>query len=621
MPHPGRLRFIVFAGAALAATLHAEPTHRADVIDGAYFLDALLATQDLWNGGLDGTTGMGVYTGFWRESPYETPPRPREWVPFNGLFQARLTRTFTQASNFRFNPDMTLIAQARSLHNNAEAAFWAPPADRVRFATAATLGAAYTITHSPDLTHGGFFWGLDLDGLVPPPEYYRNVHGGNDPLSGLNERDKQDYGQVHTVYALASAYRITADPNHLAWALWGLDAINTHLGDPQPGDSPGRPSALKGTHNRDWSVMLRQRNLDVMCHFIETLLTLWLVLPPDHPRRADVGAQLVAVGEHVCLRLLQTDTSDPAGTRAFFPWFYTDTWAPAEGSNFASPGHAVEIAYLLSRTAEAAPGLTPAQEARWLDSAGRLMNFALTHAYDPDRGVLRGDQLTFTGARRDNTITWWPHAELGRALLHFAVVRDREDYWPLARKVLEVARERFTDTTYGGWYSNLDLNLNPTGSLDKGHIWKVNYHETNFRAEALRLLTLPARHVAEEFTPAELAAEPARTAPNGDWDGDGLPNLLEHACGLDVRTFSHLHLQPTLRRDGPGAPALQLEFAANTHARFSTLHVEWSDDLATWHRTGVTLTERDRTADRVLLQADVPWTAGTPFFLRLAADP
>ncbi len=84
------------------------------------------------------------------------------------------------------------------------------------------------------------------------------------------------------------------------------------------------------------------------------------------------------------------------------------------------------------------------------------------------------------------------------------------------------------------------------------------------------------------FSAAELT-EAGRTGAQGDFDGDGLPNLIEFLTGSDARSAT---LPPPLQWDtvagAAGSQILRMSFPRLTSTAGYTLEVQSSPDLTTW---------------------------------------
>jgi hypothetical protein len=95
---------------------------------------------------------------------------------------------------------------------------------------------------------------------------------------------------------------------------------------------------------------------------------------------------------------------------------------------------------------------------------------------------------------------------------------------------------------------------------------------------------------AEHFSPAQLA-DPGVSGDGRDPDHDGLPNLLEYACGLDP--LSPDAREAIVRSDRYYVPQtdrvryLALEFPVWDSSPGVRVWAEHSSDLRTWSRTGL----------------------------------
>ncbi len=468
-------------------------------VDRTAMLDEIIADADLWNGGLDGAGGMGVYDG------------PMSYDPsFDGRFYCHLEQDFSPKTN-NGGKIITPISQSRSTYYNVEADRAAVSRGDLlaaRFLDAARAGADHLAgAEMWDATYDGYVWAIEHDD------------------ADVRNDSKNSYGQVHPIFALAHAYTVTGDSTHLDAALRGMD---TFVREASPGEPTG---AYEGNASRDWTGDGR-RNLDYMCHSFESWFALYEALPAGHARKGEVWGMVEDTGNHIMNTMVQ-QMQDPGNEdKAFIPWNYESDWTPAMGDpdpqnwwgggdwRYVSPGHNFEYAFLFSRAIELGdPAFgQSATAADWLEKSEKLINYALEYAFgdvgdaaadptDPYMAVLY-DRVDFgvdsnqgvpiirennDGSQRIPTLTWWPQAEAARCLAHWAQRRGKTEWWDEFQGVYALIDEKLIDQTYGGWYYSLDPNslepVNDTGGakLDKASEWKVNYHSTMMNTELARL--------------------------------------------------------------------------------------------------------------------------------------
>jgi mannobiose 2-epimerase len=414
-------------------------------LDADWYRDNLIASVDLWNGGPNGSTGMGVYA-----------------ASFNGWFNVALDREW-RPQRLTTN---TTIAHSRAIYMNVEAYRAAGPENGQRFLDAVNAGVDFLLNEFHDPEYGGFFWEVSRRGTA-------------------GDRMKQGYGQVHALFALAQAYSVTSNPAHLAAALEQLALVEARFLDPAYG------CGLYPNFSRDFSTIIGVNNIDVFTHFFEALLALHDVTEgeaQDHVR------DLITRCGDFLVSTLYVD-QDGFSDRGYVAYNYDAQWRPSQeaytratqwsGARQASTGHSIELAYLLSRAVER--GFSP----DWLDTANKLMRFVVEYALDPATGGMRYEITDYDGqplpGNPDNDLyVWWAQAETARALLHLLIVRGRDDYASRFQDAEYLFNALLTDQEFGGLYQNLNTRLEPAG-LDKGNVWKVNYHYSMFFSEVLRL--------------------------------------------------------------------------------------------------------------------------------------
>lgn len=415
-------------------------------LDVDWYHNTILRAADRWNSGLDGQSGMGAYKD-----------------GFDGFFRVNLDRQWRQMP-IRFS---TSVAQSRAIYMNVEAYRAAGPEYGGRFLAAAEEGARFLLDHFRDPEYGGYFWAVSPRGTVA-------------------DSQKQGYGNVHPILALAQLYAVTQNQNYLDAALEQVGVIRQHYAD------PAYPLALLPGFNRDFTEVMGVNNIDNYTHYFEALLALYDVTTGD--QQAQIADLIAQHGDFLVNQLYHDQ--DGFSDRGYVAYNYDENWQPSQepytrqtqwsGARQASTGHNIELAYLLSRAVER--GFNP----DWLHTAEKLIKFCLEYAVDDVYGGMLYEITDYDGqplpGNPDNTLyIWWAQAETARALLHFTVVRG-DDYADKFKAVETLFHQDLTDQDYGGLYYSLDSTrgLEPTGT-GKGDIWKTNYHFSMFFAEVLRL--------------------------------------------------------------------------------------------------------------------------------------
>jgi mannobiose 2-epimerase len=320
--------------------------------------------------------------------------------------------------------------------------------------------------HDPE--YGGFYWEVSPNGNVRTDM-------------------KQGYGNVHPILALAQAYAVTRNPDHLQAALDQLAIFQDHFID------PAYACGIRPNLSRDFSQVIGVNNVDVFTHWFEALLSLYDIT--EGAQRDEISALITTCGDFLVNTLYQ----DQEGftDRGYVAYNYNEQWRPSQipysrdlqwsGAMHATTGHNIELAYLLSRAVER--GFNE----EWLQTADKLIKFCLEYAIDFDTGGMLYDTTDYEGqpleGNPDNPLyIWWAQLETARALLHFIVVRGVDDYETLFKLDETLIHTQLTDQEYGGLYHGLDSehDLAPVG-VEKGDIWKTGYHYSMYFAEVLRL--------------------------------------------------------------------------------------------------------------------------------------
>jgi cellobiose epimerase len=413
-----------------------------------------IKAADRWNGGLDGKSGMGAYQS-----------------DFNGYFHVDLDQQWKQQpSTFT-----SAVAQSRAIYMNVEAYRTAGPEKGKRFLNALTKGISFLQAHFLDTQYGGYYWEVSSDGQVV-------------------DNQKQGYGNVHVMMALAQAYSVTHNQAYLQAALDQLAVIEKYFAD------PAYPGSYRPNYNRDFTQVQGNNNIDTITHYFETLLVLFDVTTGathDHIKHL-----VQQEGTFITSQLYHNE--DGFTDRGYVAYNYDSRWEPSQqpytrqtqwsGALQASTGHNMELAYLLSRAVER--GFTR----KWLDVGYKLINFCLKYAIDPHTGGMLYDITDYHGkplqGNPDNSLyIYWPQAETARALLHYTIVRGA-NFGTQFKKAETFFNLYMTDQRYGGLWRSVDATTLKPGDLTKGDIWKTNYHFNMYFTEVLRLAAAYPEQIA-----------------------------------------------------------------------------------------------------------------------------
>lgn len=470
---------------------------------------ALLRDVRNWN------TGMGAYEENW-----------------DGLFRTSLDRRFRQLDP---SSPQTVVSQSRGIYLNAEGYKIAKGDDRVRIGTVMDKAIRRLRSHGWDPVYGGFYFELENDGALPP-----------------DLDDKNAFAQVQAIFALCHAYGSTGRAEYLDFAWDATIQFERHHRDARV------PGAYLPHKTRNYSSFVENgdiglpgvNNIEYMLHYFEAMLAMYDVT--IGARHEFAKERIREIGAFMAERMVH-----PAGPGlSYTPFWYGADWGPHlktydpahrwEPSRYAMPGHNVELAWLFSRAVERG------FDEEWLRVGRELIAFALAHAVDGEAGGIRYERVDESGNPIDvgeeaRRLVWWPQAELARALAHWSMLRS-SDYWRELRSAVGAIESVFEDPLHGGWYESFVVDsespivegrwngFRPTER--KGSFWKINYHETMYYAEILRLLEMKDPQAASRhaFAFFEREADPEGTSPSGDFDRDGMSNHQEYLIGTDPRS-------------------------------------------------------------------------------------
>ncbi|MFN8491299.1 MAG: AGE family epimerase/isomerase [Caldilineaceae bacterium] len=364
-------------------------------------------------------------------------------VTSEGLFLSHFDRQWrTIPKNFG-----TLVSQSRLLYDFAKG--YELTQDE-QYRRAVEAGAYFLLEKFRDRDYGGWYWSCNRAGEVLDPR-------------------KDSYGHAFVIFGLAHACQCTGNQEFKAAALETWEIFQTRFHDEYGG--------YRWRMTREFQPAEQIKSQNPIMHLFEALLAL-----SDVKDTAYIRKDAEQVANFILTKLVR-----PSDRR--LPEVYSPDWqelpagpigpGPVSEGGRLDVGHAFEWSFLLSTAVER--GLP----AHYLDYATSFINYGMLLGYDAQAGGIYSPADP-TGQLLSQRKGWWEQCEAARALMHFVVRRQRDDFrQPLAQTVAFIQKQ-FVDPVYGGWYMTLEPGGDPTNQ-DKGTEWKVDYHVVGMCMEGVRL--------------------------------------------------------------------------------------------------------------------------------------
>lgn len=336
----------------------------------------------------------------------------------------------------------TLVSQSRLIYNFAQGF---QLTGEKHYLTAVKKGADVLINYFKDRQYGGYVWSCDPDGRI------------------LNTQ-KDCYGHAFVIFALAIASRVTGrrDFGEEALAVW--KEVKKGFRDNHGGYIWHLDRRFRQLNDR--------RSQNPMMHLFEALLELIQLKGME-----EVQEEVWDLGDFVLSRLKRSKDG-------LLPEFYNPNWhelSEEKGGN-VDVGHAFEWAFLLSRSCEL--GLPEC----WAEAGEFFLKSGLKLGFDKkDGGVF--SPASPDGKSVQKIKGWWEQCEAARALMHYAVRRNRKKYWSPLHKTMDFIKTHMIDNQNKGWYTFIKEGEDHT-KQDKLDQWKIHYHAVGLCAEAIRLKNL-----------------------------------------------------------------------------------------------------------------------------------
>ena len=362
---------------------------------------------------------------------------------------------------------------------------WTYSAAYRRYNDAAYLEMAHwayndLIKHFWDEDNGGLFWSITADGK---------------PL----KVEKQVYGQVFGIYALAEFFRATQEPEALSRATRIYHLIEAHAHDDtyggyfevctrdwqpirepkqRPTTSKGRaadsaPSTEKSRPVQGVSAMetYGSKSQNTHLHILEAFTNLLRVWP-------DVGLHK---SQSELIELMLTKIIDPRTHHLIL--FMNDDWSPrSDGISF---GHDIEVSWLLTEAAAVVGG--QALRERVKAASLEIARVTLEEGLDTDGSLLyEAGPKGVTDRKRE----WWPQAEAAVGFYNAYQLSHEERYLRASFGVWDYIETHLIDHKNGEWFRAITED-GVVSNQAKVSLWKCPYHNGRSCMELVERLAAP----------------------------------------------------------------------------------------------------------------------------------
>lgn len=324
-------------------------------------------------------------------------------------------------------------------------------------AEAARQGYVFLVEHLRDREHGGYYWEVDRTG------------------GQVLQPHKHLYGQAFALYALSEYYLASRDPSALEAATQLFQLLEARAHDAEHGgyheffarDWSAPPAGVQPYLGLDADLKLMNTHLHLMEAFTA------FVRASDLPLARQRLFELVTIQSNAVIR-----KRTGAGTDR-----HRSDWTPvlAGDAARASYGHDLENIWLLADAMEALH-LSPGP---LVDLFRDLFDYALRFGYDESQGgFYESGPLGQPADRRDKI--WWVQAEALVSALTMYRLTGEERYAEVFLDTWRFTNGHQTDWQHGEWHAT--VSPDGTGRGDKGHGWKVAYHNGRALLECLKAI-------------------------------------------------------------------------------------------------------------------------------------
>lgn len=309
--------------------------------------------------------------------------------------------------------------------------------------------------------------------------FYELVKRNGDVVKEDNKIVKRAYGNSFAIYGLAAYYKATGNQKALDLAKQTFYWLEKHSYDLKDGGyfqfitREGNPIKSSYRHYPP-----KDQNSSI--HLLECFTELYKVWPDSL-----LKVRLISL-KHLIRDRITTEQGymNLFFTRNWVPISYSDSSAEKREANYeldhVSFGHDIETAYLLLEANEV---LGIENDTLTNMKVKQMVDHTIEYGWDNQYGGIFDRGYYFNGETEPQIIQktkeWWVQTEALNSLLIMSLIySDQSKYYQKFYEQWNYIKTYLIDHSYGGWYWGGIDQVSKNKFINKGSIWKVNYHTT-----------------------------------------------------------------------------------------------------------------------------------------------
>lgn len=365
-----------------------------------------------------------------------------------------------------------IVSQARHIWSASIAAMYY--GDKNEFLKIAEHGFKFLKDDMWDKKYGGFY---DL------------VKRNGEVVKENSQIIKRAYGNSFAIYGIAAYYKASGNREALELAKQTFYWLEKHSYD-SINKGYFQFLTLEGNPLKEGYQQYPPKDQNSSIHLLECFTELYKVWPDPLLKERLISLQ------HLIRDIITTN-------KGYMNLFFTEDWIPVSyrdstfekrEKNFdldhVSFGHDIETAYLLLEVNEI---LGIENDSITNKKAKQMVDHTIKYGWDDQYGGIFDRGYYFKDEKEPKIIQktkeWWAQAEaLNSLLLMSKIYPDQKKYYQKFCEQWNYIKTYLIDQKFGGWYWGGIDQVPENKFVNKGSIWKVNYHTTRSLINCLKML-------------------------------------------------------------------------------------------------------------------------------------